>query len=223
MTRRDFFFTLGSLQAAAHRPPSLLLPVFLIHDRRARMNPDQSRRFAEVWSETVRDFAACGVTLAVTTKQGEIRLSPSGNPVFTELERNGINLVITNHIPMAWDRGRALRGVSTRYYGCHLCVIAATYAHGHQVPFLSVNTCIHEMLHVLMNDIAEPRTGFRGHAREARIDLYATRLWLLNDGSAIREAVRVYLERLRPVIPRPSQSRVIDQVARGRSAPGGLS
>ncbi len=98
---------------------------------------------------------------------------------------------------MQWDQGRALCGVTLRYRGYHLCVIALDRAHGFQLPLLSVNTCTHELLHVLLLDIFEDRPeGLAGQAREFRIDWYATRLWLFHDGAAIRGMTRNYLSRL---------------------------
>ena len=100
---------------------------------------------------------------------------------------------------MEWDKGRALSGVTTRYHGYHICLIALNHAHCHEIPLLSVNTCMHELLHAFFEDIFESRPqGFHGAVREFRIDLYATRLWLFHEGAAIRDASRTYLERLRP-------------------------
>jgi hypothetical protein len=99
---------------------------------------------------------------------------------------------------MEWDHARALSGVTTRYQGYHLCMVALNYAHGHQIPFLSVNTCLHELLHALLGDIFESRPeGLPGAAREFRVDWYATRLWLFHDGAHIRKAAQTYAERLR--------------------------
>jgi hypothetical protein len=54
-----------------------------------------------------------------------------------------------------------------------------------------VNTCVHELLHVLLNDTRTSRPkGWRGALRESRIDALATRLWLFGDGSQIRDAVK---------------------------------
>ena len=153
--------------------------------------------WSDIWPETVRDFARGGIRLDSTVAEGEIRQSPASKPIFVGLARGVINLVLTDHIPLHWDNGRALSGVTTRYEGHHLCVIAVDYAHGHQIPLLSVNTCVHELLHVLLHDIFENRpAGWRGEAREFRVDLYATRLWLFRDGAAIREAARTYVPRL---------------------------
>lgn len=99
---------------------------------------------------------------------------------------------------MNWDKARALAGVTTIYEGYHVCVIAIGYAHGHQFPFLSVNTCVHELLHVLLQDIFVKRPkSFQANEREIRDDWYATRLWLFHDGAAIRKSAAVYLDRLR--------------------------
>jgi hypothetical protein len=201
VTRRDFI-SAGAAAAvvSSESQAPLVIPVHHLSDSRAKCTLSQRQRFAtKIWPEAVRDFEACGIHLQVSRGTGEIRRSPSGRPIFAGLEHGVINLVLTDHIPMNWDSGRALRGVTTRYEGYHLCMVALRYAHGHQIPFLSVNTCVHELLHALLHDIFESRPqGFTGHGREFRIDLYATRLWLFRDGAAVRKAAQVYLERLRP-------------------------
>ena len=109
-----------------------------------------------------------------------------------------MNLVLTDHIPMKWDNGRALAGITTIQGGYHVCLIALQYAHGNQVPFLSVNTCVHELLHALMQDVFVRRpTWYQTGGREFRIDWYATGLWLFHDGAAIRKSAQAYLNRLR--------------------------
>ena len=106
-------------------------------------------------------------------------------------------MVITDQIIQNWDRGRGLTGVSAQYDGYHISMIALDYAHGHQIPFLAVNTCVHELLHVLLQDIFEVHpTGLAGYERESRIDWYATRLWLFHDAGAIRKSAEAYLARL---------------------------
>jgi hypothetical protein len=194
MTRREFL--LASSPAAVWDAP-VSVPVRRVVD--SRCTPRHLQRFdAEIWPETVRDFARCGIQLHVTEATGPVRRSPAGRPVFMQLRDSTINLILTDYVPLEWDQGRALRGVTRIYEGRHVCVVALKYAHCHQIPFLSVNTCIHELLHVLLHDIFESRPkGFMGEAREFRIDLYATRLWLFHDGAAIRMAAREYLARSR--------------------------
>lgn len=122
---------------------------------------------------------------------------PSSRPSFAGLERGRLNIVITNRIPLEWDNGRGLNGVTTMHQGFHLCVIALDYAHGHQAPFLSVNTCIHELLHALCLDIFENHPGgAKGIWREFRIDSLATGLWLFGDGVRIRIMAENYVQRL---------------------------
>jgi hypothetical protein len=126
-----------------------------------------------------RDFNACGIRFVTTDGRGEIGRSAADRPIFVVLERGVINLVLTDHLPLYWDNSRALTGVSTIYEVYHLCLIALRYTHPNQVPFISVNTCEHELLHVLMRDIfvSNPRLYQTG-GREIRIDFYATLLWL---------------------------------------------
>ena len=168
-------------------------------DIRTKCTPEQLRRFWwRIWPEAVRDFNRCGIQLQCTDAKGEIKLSPSDRPIFVGLQRGAVNLVLTDHIPMAWDHARSLAGVTTVYEGYHLCVVAISYAHGHQVPFISVNTCVHELLHLLLQDVFVRRPKwFDANEREFRDDAYATRLWLFHDGAAIRKSAEAYLNRLR--------------------------
>ena len=133
MTRRGFLL---SALAAAEAP--LILPVLHLSDSRASFGPERIRRFSgAIWPEAVRDFARCGIRLHATAKRGEVRRSPGDRPVFAGLERGSINMVLTDAIPMAWDRGRGLQGAAKRHDGYDVCLIALNEAHPHQVPFRS--------------------------------------------------------------------------------------
>jgi hypothetical protein len=171
-------------------------------DRRTQCTPEELRRFWwSIWPEAVRDFNRCGIQLKCSDARGEIRRSPGGRPIFDGLERGVINLVLTDHIPMDWDNGRALAGATTLREGYCVCMIALRYAHGHQVPFLSTNTCVHEMLHALLQDIFVNRPNWlQTGERESRIDWYATLLWLFQDGTAIRRSAEICLNRLRSAV-----------------------
>ena len=48
----------------------------------------------------------------------------------------------------------ALNGVTVLYRGFHLSMVGVNEAHGHQIPFSLVNTCVHELLHVFLFDIS---------------------------------------------------------------------
>lgn len=129
---------------------------------------------------------------------GEVRRTPADRPLFTGLGRGVLNVVLTSRIALTWDTGRSLSGVTTLYDGFHVCLIALDSAHGHQIPLLSVNTCVHELLHALMLDIYQPRPrGWKGSARELRIDTLATVLWLFGVPGGIPESAARYVERLR--------------------------
>jgi hypothetical protein len=175
------------------------VPVHVVIDRRARWSPKEIGNFwKSMWPEAVHDLARCGVQIDSEVRAGEVKRTPGGSPDFIGVEPGVINLVITDMIPMRWDGGRGLAGVTTRYEGYHLCVIALSHAHGNQIPLLSVNTCLHELLHALMLDIYESRpSGAAGEQREFRIDSAATGLWLFGQGNAVRESARRYVERLR--------------------------
>ena len=179
--------------------PSLTVPVHRVTDRRAQCTPQQFRHFWwSIWPEAVRDFGRCGMRLECSDATGEIRRSPAGRPLFLGLERGVINLMLTDHIPMDWDNGRALAGVTKLHEGYCLCVVALRYAHGHRIPFFSTNTCVHEMLHVLLQDIFLRRPGaIQVGEHETRIDWYATRMWLFHEGGAVRQSAAISLSRLR--------------------------
>jgi hypothetical protein len=153
----------------------------------------------------VRDLGRCGIQLKTTDGPGEIRRTAADRPVFVGLTPGALNLVITDHIPIMWDQGRALAGLTTISEQLHICVIALRYAHGHQIPYISVNTCIHELLHAFFGDIYVSRAGaVQESARELRVDSLATRLWLFHDCGEIRRAAGNYVLRLSWSLSKPA-------------------
>jgi hypothetical protein len=201
MTRRNF---IGNLAAAAiirpNAPSPLLVPVHRVMDSRAQCSPAQLQHFwSNIWPEAARNFARGGIQLQTTDGPGEVRRSPGDQPIFVGLRPGVINLVLTGYIPMKWDNGRALAGITTIHDGYHICLIALRYAHGDQAPYLSVNTIVHELLHALLQDVFVRRpTWYQTGGREFRIDWYATQLWLFHGGSDLRKSAQSYLRRLRP-------------------------
>jgi hypothetical protein len=199
MTRRELFPMLLALPAVSRAAAARVrVPVQVLMDAKAK-DPQRvlNRFWWHVWPEAIRDFGRCGIHLDTTFRTGEI-WRPSGRPpVIVGMERGVLNLVLTDQIPVEWDGGRGLSGATTMYRGFPVCMLALWSSHTHQVPFLSVNTCVHEMLHAFLGDIFENRPrGFRGQMREARIDWYATRLWLFRDPGPIAGATRQYLARV---------------------------
>src|SRR5215472_7651358 len=200
MTRRGFIQTAAAAVTIRPAPPARLsVPIHRVMDARAQCPPDRLHYFwSTVWPEAVRDFHRGGIELQTTDSSGEIRRSPGDQPILVGLQYGAINLVLTDHIPMKWDTGRALAGVTTIYDGYHLCMLALRYVHGNQVPFLSVNTCVHELLHALLEDIyVSHPTLLQSGGREFRADEYATCMWLFHDGTAVRKSAQAYLDRLR--------------------------
>ena len=131
---------------AAIRPRAqarLLVPVHRVTDARAQCPPERLRQFwSGIWPEAVRDFSQGGIELQTSDGPGEVRRSPGDMPIFVGLRRGVINLVLTDHIPMKWDSGRAVAGVTTIHDGYHVCLIALQYAHGDQVPFPARNILV---------------------------------------------------------------------------------
>lgn len=211
MTRRELLsfaaagaaaFSQGCRNRQAWRPARpqspLVVPVNVIADSQARWGRGELRSFhTGLWAQAVEDFRRCGILLQEAESPGGIWRPPGREPIVSGLRRAAVNLAITNRIPMEWDQGRTLSGVTLSYRGYALCAIALDHAHGHQLPLLSVNTCTHELLHVLLLDVLEERPGgVEGQARELRVDWYATRMWLFHDGAAVRRSARIYLQKL---------------------------
>ena len=190
MTRRSFLQT-----AAAKAPAVVTVPLRRVTDARAKCTPKQWQHWWNaIWPEAVHDFQRGGIRFQVTDAQGEIKRTASDRPIFTGLARGTVNLVITDHVPL--DYG-ATAGVTTRWDGYDLCVIALYNAHANQVPYFSVNTCVHELLHLLLQDVYLNRPKrYQTGEHETRIDWYATRLWLFGEGGAIRTSAAAYLKRL---------------------------
>ena len=200
MTRRVFLWTAAAIGSRAQG--RLRVPIHRVMDARAHCTPDQLRHFwSSIWPEAVRDFSQGGIELQTTDGPGEVRRSAGDNPILVGLRRGVINLVLTDHLPMYWDNSLALAGTTTLWDGNAVSMIALAYAHGNQVPFLSVNTCVHELLHALLQDIFVSRPKwYQSDGREFRVDSYATGLWLFHDGAAIRESAQACLDRLRPAV-----------------------
>ena len=87
-------------------------------DARAHCTPEQLRHFwSSIWPEAVRDFSRGGIELQTSDGPGEVRRSAGDNPILIGLRRGVINLVLTDHLPMYWDNGRSLAGVTTLWDG----------------------------------------------------------------------------------------------------------
>jgi hypothetical protein len=201
MRRREFLLTAAAAAMPSRMPSRLAVPVHRIMDAGSRCPPDRVRNFWwSVWPEAAAAFSRGGIDLRTGDGPGEVRRTAADRPVFTGLRRGAVNLVLTDHIPMYWDRGRALAGVTTLHEGYTVCMVALRYAHGNQIPFLSVNTCVHELLHALLQDVFAGRTTwFQNGEREFRVDRYATWLWLFHEGAPIRQQAEQYLRRLKKI------------------------
>lgn len=199
-TRRAFLGLVPAALAAraAPPPPLVTVPVDILFDIDAKLGDWAVRHFWALWAEAVRDFGWCGVVFRTRVRDAGMWRPQHRQPVISGLGTGVLNVVVTNTIPMEWDNGRMIRGVTALYRGHHLCMIAMNRANRHRVPLIGVNTCVHELLHALLLDIFEVKpSGARGQAREFRVDWLATRLWLFHSGGGIRESARQYVERLR--------------------------
>lgn len=199
MTRRDLVSMLMAAAPGGSAAGRVAVPVHRITDAHARIPSDWLRHFWwSIWPECVRDFGRGGIDLVTTDGPGEVRHSAADRPYFLGLRRGVVNLVLTSYLPLYWDDARALAGVTTIFEGYHVCLIALAYAHGNQAPFVSVNTCTHELLHALMQDVFVTRPKwYQSGSREFAADYYATLLWVFHDGAAVRRSAREYVARLR--------------------------
>ncbi|MGH9671659.1 MAG: hypothetical protein ACRD44_00625, partial [Bryobacteraceae bacterium] len=60
------------------------------------------------------------------------------------------------------------------------------------------NTCVHELLHLLLQDVFIRRPIWhQTGAHETRIDWHATRMWLFGHNAGVRSSAREYLRRLK--------------------------
>jgi hypothetical protein len=206
MSRRELLQAAALLATPAAVAPGarLEIPVLRLLDRNSKCSPGQMRTFfSEVWDEALRDFAKGGISFRIVDRKGEVLKYPSGKPRFRCLDRGVINIVLADRVPLDWDKGRSLAGVATLYEGFCVCVISMKEAHENQVPFVAVNTVVHELLHILMQDVfVMDRVSVRGISSEARVDMYASRLWLFGDGETIRRSARECLKRLPGNAPR---------------------
>lgn len=193
MTRRAF-----AAIAAVVPSGRIKIPVHRIVDAKAHFPPGVLEHFwSSIWPEAVRDFGRGGIDLQTTDGPGAITHTAADRALFSGLQSGALNLVLTDTLPLYWDNARALAGATTLVRGYCVSVIALRYAHGDRVPFLSVNTCVHEMLHALLLDIFVARpSSYQSVEREYRVDWYATRMWLFHDGGAVRQSARTFLARL---------------------------
>jgi hypothetical protein len=196
MNRRAFLGATAFLATAApERTEGIEIPVLRILDRNAHANA--SGFISTIWKEAGQVFGRGGITLQLVDRPGEVLQYPSGRPRFRCVDRSRINVVLTDRVPLDWDKGRSLAGVSALYEGFCICVISMNEAHGNQIPFVAVNTVVHELLHVLLQDVFRDRTSvFHGQSAEARVDLHATRLWLFGGDETVRDSARVCVARL---------------------------
>lgn len=147
--------------------PPRAVPVRLIEDSRVPWSRDRLAWFrSRLWPEAAGNLARGGIRLNVVKAPGEVERPPGREPLLKGIQRGVLNFIVTSHIPVQWDGGRGLCGVTTLYRGFHVSMVALSLAQEHQIPFPSVNSCLHELLHALLGDIYEARPpGVRGQWR----------------------------------------------------------
>lgn len=196
MTRRQWIAAFAAIGAPRDR---VSVPVHRIVDAKARFPAGSLDRFwKSIWPEAARDFGRAGISLDTTDGPGAVGHTAADRVFFVGLRPDALNLIVTDMLPLYWDQARALSGMTTIDRGYAVSLVALRYAHGDRVPFLSVNTCVHEMLHAILGDIFVTHpSSLQTIERESRIDWYATRLWLFGDGATVRDAARLFPARLR--------------------------
>jgi len=200
LTRRSMLASAAMLETAVPVRAALTIPVHHLIDAGAGLAPVRLIWFRSTpWAEAARDFRQLGIAFTVTESSHAVQRTPGRMPRFEGLVRGALNFAVTHQLPLAWDAGRGVAGVATMHDGFHVAVAALDHAHAHRILWLAVNTCTHELLHVLLGDIFERRPpGWRRAWREARIDAVSTRLWLTggDGGGAIAAGAGRYAARL---------------------------
>jgi hypothetical protein len=182
-------------RGAQPAPAALEIPVQVVVNKLAKWSQAERDSFrSNVWNEAVQVLRKCGIVLRTVEHEGEIHKYPSGPPRIVGLGYKVLNIVLTDTIPMAWDNGRGVAGVATVYEGYHLTLISILASHGNRVPFLHVNTLVHELIHMFFEDFYLPREGrLSGQAHEHVIDWHATRMWLFSDDGAVKQSAFQYI------------------------------
>ncbi len=138
LTRRQLLGAMAAGGALTGRAGDLVVPVHQIFDGSTKWNQERLSWFrSRLWPEAEGDLKKCGIRLQVTSATGDVERPAWREPVVKGLQRGVINFVITGRIPILWDRGRGLSGVSSLYRGHHMCMIALIRANMHQAPFIS--------------------------------------------------------------------------------------
>src|SRR5690349_16695052 len=123
MTRRSFFAAAVSMGVPTS--PPVTVPVHIAIDTRAKISPSQLQRFwPRLWNQAVGDFARGGIRIDATCGESTVDRPVGREPVILGLARGALNVIVTNQIPIQWDRARALCGVTTLYRGYHVSMIA---------------------------------------------------------------------------------------------------
>jgi hypothetical protein len=203
LTRRQLLTVSMAPALPAAASNTVSIPVHRIVDSKAHFAAGSLERFWHViWPQAVIDFGRGAIHLETTDGPGAIAHTAADRPIFEGLQRGALNLMLTDHLPLYWDNARSLPGVTTLDRGYHLSIIAVRFAHPDRAPFLSVNTCVHEMLHAILGDIfVSHPSAVQSTRREYRVDWYATRLWAFHDGGALRRIAQEYVTRLRRHAP----------------------
>lgn len=165
-------------------PATVQLPVLHLSDRHSHARPQQFRQFANtIWAEAEAALAKAGIILQTEQAVGEVLHYASGKPRLLGLRHGRINVMVTDLVPLQMDGARGLSGVATLYEGYDLCVVSLQRASGNRVPYFQVNTVVHELLHLLLQDVRQgPMAEWQRLRREYRADVIATRLWLSGIG-----------------------------------------
>ena len=78
-----------------------------------------------------------------------------------------------------------------------LAVVALKDAYPNRLPFVAVNTMVHELLHVIRGDIFLRRGGLlNGADHEAAVDWQATQLWIQGSLPGIKRSAGTYVQKL---------------------------
>jgi hypothetical protein len=185
LTRRQLFTALrtSTMSASANtgspknnrfgsQKASINLPIVVHIDRRgSQIRTTHVRWFWEcLLREAEHDLIHAGVRITSTVGQGWIERGDI-DAFFHGVQPEAINVYVTHWIPLCWDLGRGLCGLSGLAGATEVIVVSAENAHRHIVPYLATNTLAHEIGHVLRGDLRLRNPGgWEEQQRELSLD-----------------------------------------------------
>jgi hypothetical protein len=126
--------------------------------------------------EALLDLTKAGVAPIVRWGGGWIERKEA-DALFHGVVPKAVNVFVTPWVPLCWDKGMGLCGLSGIAAGTDTVIVSTANAHRHLVPYLATNTLLHEFGHVLRGDLHRKNTnGWGEQMDELAVDRTVTHL-----------------------------------------------